>query len=232
MNIIKIYENPTERILEEYSKFKFGDPQIIKKYEGLLIKLILKLIDKKEEYVLYTVVKAPVNKYYKKSPMIVAENISKTLDIPIVYGELYFNYDKKSFYDYGTERKAIVPDVREITKMINKKVLFIDDAFVTGASLNVNLQLLKERVKDLTTLFILDLSKSKYSEEEANTYFFRKQGISGLKEIVKKKGFLPTTQFIRTFYDLSEKDKNNILSGINNKKIKSLQKAVKLYVDK
>jgi hypoxanthine phosphoribosyltransferase len=234
MNIIKIYENPTEEILEEYSKFKLGDSKIIKKYENILRKLILKLIDKKEEYIIYTVVKAPVNKDYKKSPMIIAENISKSLGIPIFYGELHFDYNKKSFYDNNTERKAIVPEIKEISKFINKKVLFIDDSFVTGTSLNANLKLLKEKAKakDIISLFILDLSKSKYSEEEANTCFFKKYGLSGLKEIIKKRGFLPTTQFIRTFYELSEKDKNNLLSGINNKKINNLQKAVRLYMDK
>lgn len=234
MNIIKIYENPTKRILEEYSKFKLGDPKIIKKYETSLIKLILNLIDKKEEYVLYTVVKAPINKYYKKGPMIIAENISRILKIPIIYGELYFNYNKKSFYDYGTERRIITPTIKNIKKIMNKKILFIDDAFVTGNSLKVNLKLLKEKAKtkDIISLFILDLSKSRYLEKEANTYFFRKQGISGLKEIIKKKGFLPTTQLIRTFYDLSEKEKNNILSDMNNKKIKNLQKAVKFYTNK
>jgi hypothetical protein len=76
MNIIKIYKNPTKQILEEYSKFKLGDPEIIKKYEIILKKLIIKLIGK-EKWVMYTVSKAPINKYYKKGPIIITENISK-----------------------------------------------------------------------------------------------------------------------------------------------------------
>jgi hypothetical protein len=79
-------------------------------------------------------------------------------------------------------------------------------------------------------LIILDLSKSKISEKEANTYFFKKNGIKGLKNIVKKEGFIPTTQFIRTFEELSELEKNELLSGINNKKINVIKKAIRLYI--
>ncbi len=229
MQAIKIYKEPTPEVLEEYSKLKLGDPEIVKKYEELYLRLIVNLVGEKEEYILYTVSKAPITEYCKKSPMIIAENISKRLKIPIIYGELKFNYNKDDFYDLGDERKAIIPEIKNIEKARNKKLLFLDDSFVTGNSLNVNLGLFQGVAKDFIFLYILDLSKSKYTEKEANTYILKKKGISFLKEIAGKDGFLPTSQFIRTFIDLPEKDKNEIYSELSQERRDSINKAVQLY---
>lgn len=229
MQKISIYENPPYSVLEEYSRFKLGDPEIIKKYEEFLFQSITKLISSKEKYIIYTVVKAPLNNYYKKSPMILAENLSRRLNVPLIYGLLNFEYNKNDFYDYSNQRKAITPIVEGIKQAINMKVIFIDDCFVTGKSLEVNIGLFEKIAEDFISFFILDLSKSRYHEKEANTCILGEKGILFLKELVRKDKFLPTTQFVRSFEDLSKKDRNKIVSGLNSEKLDLINKAVKIY---
>ncbi|MDD4382003.1 MAG: hypothetical protein PHE21_01515 [Candidatus Dojkabacteria bacterium] len=215
MKIYSLYTEVNNELKYEYSLQKYGDVVALKTFSNSLAQLIHTHI-KGNKNVLYVGVKYPYSNIYKKNFIILTENISKILGLPVVYAYYKYKYDPKNFYDNQKERKVNPPILEEYDKRIYKNWNFIviEDSIVTGNTINAIDKSLDGVSKSIDVYTILDLSKKNIIEQDLNEYLFKKEGINGLLKISSDKSFIPTTQFLRTYGTLSSSDKELITGNL------------------
>ncbi|MBU3904523.1 MAG: adenylyltransferase/cytidyltransferase family protein [Nanoarchaeota archaeon] len=233
---IILYKKLNKKIIREYSRFKFGDPIIIKKYANKLTKIIKNYIKKNKNYIIYTTAKAPINKYCKKNSLILTEQIFKNLKLPLIVGEYNYLYNRKKFTDNLLKRKMHEPIIKKCSiskfKKRNYPVLMIDDSIFTGAALKISIKQLKDITDKIIFFAIIDLYKQKYSEEEVNNFYYKEKGMPFLLKLFKIKKYIPTSHFIRVVDALEEKNKKILFENLNKKQKILLEKAYNIYTDK
>jgi len=234
VEVISLYGELDEEKIREYSRFKFGDPEVIEDYAKRLVELMQKYISKGKKYIIYATNKFPIRNYFKKNSLILAEKISVKFGIPLVVGEYKYHYDKDEFYDNNDKRIANIPVVKEEDKFVlnDSVVLMIDDSILTGDSLNVSVDVLKEMVNNITFFSVINLRGSKYSENEIGDFCYSEKGLSFLINLLNRKDYVITTQMLRTVDELSENQKRELFENINENMRNTLKKSFSEYIEK
>jgi|SRR3989344_3723465 len=234
LNRYTLHNQLNDQVICEYSKFKFGDKNSIKYLAQEMSDFILQKISKNKKYVLYTTNKFPTKEYYKKNSLLLVEEISKILELPLIIGEYNYHYKKDAFYDNQCQRKIHLPKINKNDKLRYKNYIFlmIDDSILTGTTLKVSLDELKNVTNEVVFFSVINLDKSKYSEEEANNIYYKKSGINFIAKFLNSKDYILTTHMLRTIEGLKKEELNLLFKKINEQKKKVLLKSFKKYIEK
>ncbi|MBI2099327.1 phosphoribosyltransferase [Candidatus Uhrbacteria bacterium] len=235
--ITSLYKNSGDRVIEEYSKFKFGCVSLIDYLAEEMAELILGQISKKQNYVIYTTNKFPTKNFYKKNSLILAEKIAEKLKLPLVIGEYRYCYNKKTFYDLNRDRNIpsyFLPEVKNEDKLKFKKYTFlmIDDSIVTKTTLKASLKILKDITNKVNFFSVINLKGGKYRESEANDYYYKKNGVNCLIDLLNSDRYILTTHMLRTIDTLKNKELKFLSVKITEKSKKLLTKSFKKYIGK
>jgi len=230
-----LYKKLNKRICQEYSRFKFGDPTVIKKYTVELTRVISKYIEENKAYIIHATAKSPLTKYCKKNSLILSERVAQKLKLSLIIGEYSYHYSRKKYYEnVGIQERCPHPPIfkTKAKLKIGCHVLMIDDAIFTGKSLKASVNLFKNIADEVILFSIINLQKQKCSEKEINSFYYEEQGLSFLLKLLKNENYTPTTHFIRTVDALEERNKKKLVDGLDEKQKKLLKKAFKIYADK
>jgi len=232
MEIYSLYKNITTEVKDLYSKQKYGEENSLNFFAQQLNQLILDNNLISDNSVLFVGVKYPYSENYKKNFVILTEKISELNKLPVVYAYYHYKYDSTSFYDDHISRKAHPPQLSKSDKKRykNSHFIIIEDAIITGTTTEVIKTALIDVSNRLSIIPILDLREKDYIEKELNNYFFEKNGVNGLINLLNSKNYTPTTQLLRTLDLLKKKELVKLLSKIS--KPKKLIESYKSYTDK
>lgn len=228
-------EEPHETALVEYSKFKFGEVHAINYFAGVMSKIIQKEILNGKKYVLYVTNKFPTKSYYKKNSLLLAEKISKILNLPLIIGEYKYNYLKDDFYDNQIERKIHQPRITTKDKLKYGGAhifLMVDDSLFTGTSLKVSLNELQNVANEILFFSIINLNKCNYSEKDVNNMGIKKIGMQFIIEIINHKNYVFTTHMLRAVEELTKQKLLFLFKKIDGKRKRILLKSFKEYIEK
>lgn len=231
-----LYSKINKRLALEYSAFKYGDPDVILKYGKAMTKEIAKLMkNSKRDYAFYAAQKYPVTPIQKKNSMLLAEYIAKSLKKELIVGEFRYKFDESKFYDNRVERikihKPVIKNKAKFKKH-NYIVITIDDSIFSGLSFKTGFPQLKQITNHSISYTVIDLNDSRYSEKEINELFFTTYGISGLVKLIKKNGYVATSQMLRTFNKLDKLEKEQLLKKLTFQRRKEFKKACSIYFGK
>jgi len=229
-----LFNRVNDKIANDYSLFKLGDPKIIDAYANKLAQIIKKHLPKKGISIIYATNKYPTNTYCKKNSLLLAEKIAEQLKKPLVIGEYRYTPGRR-FYDDQLKRKTIYrPILKNKQKLAghNYRVIMIDDSIVSGLALRTSLTELKHITDSVDFFSIINLRGNVYSEKDINDFIFNKKGVRILVEVMKKPGYVFTSHFLRTFDKLSEEEKKRVYAKINPKQRKQLHIAFEIYFNR
>jgi hypothetical protein len=234
MNVKKfsLYKEITPKIIDEYSKFKFGDPKIMKRYAIKLSEIIKLNLPENKKIVLYATNKFPTQSYFKKNSLILAEKISKIIKIPLIVGEYSYNYNRDNFYDESQKRIAHIPHLKDKNRYVGYVFIMVDDSIFTGKSLAASIKDLRETIQNLLFFSVITGQNQKYSEKEINDSYYNKIGVKYLIKLFNKRNYKITTHMLRTIDRLGLKQKVEILKNIGSRKKRILVKSFKEYIKK
>lgn len=216
MEVISLHKSTTSKLIDLYSKQKYGDREALRHFAKELYKLMLTKSLISDHAVLYVGVKYPYSDLYKKNFVILTEIISDLSGLPMVYAFYQYEYDPAKFYDNHKYRKAAIPELSKHDKQKFKgfNFLVIEDCVVTGTTKKAIEKSLYGVCSDSTLVTIFDFTGVNVVEKDLNNYFFEKYRIEGLKKLFKQSNYIPTTQMLRTIGVLSKDDLRKLLRSV------------------
>jgi len=215
--IFSLYQDIDDNFKEKYSAQKYGEVQSLNAFSQELNELIkLKNIITDKSVMLITI-KYPYSNKYKKNFAILAENIARMNQLPIVYS--FYNHPAY-FYDNQkqTDRKAVVGLIskNDSKKYFGYSFIVVEDSVISGATLNALRSSVNDITQSLSVFSILDLRGKDVSERELNEAYFVNKGVGGLISLLKLADYVPTTQMLRTLGVLDKEEKRQIIDVIPN----------------
>lgn len=232
MKVYSLYQNKTLRLIELYSRQKYGEEKSLNYFAKRLNKLILSNNLTKDKTVLFVGVKYPYSDKYKKNFVILTEKISRLTGLPIVYAYYRYKYNSEIFYDNHKVRKAASPKLspQDKEKYKGYDFIIIEDCVITGTTRKSIEDSIQEVANNLILIAIFDFRKKKVIEKDLNNYYFKKNGVEGLIKLFNKKDYIPTTQMLRTLDLLSKKDLQYLLGSVPD--ANSLKLSYKIYAER
>lgn len=232
IEVFSLIQQLTDKVKLEYSRLKHGDPKLVLRYSKLLAELIAKNNLAGEKTVLVVSIKSPYSNSYKNNCALLGENISQISGLPLLYVFYEYKYNESKFYDNQAQakRKAYVSKLmpKDQKRFKDSNFIIIDDAIVTGKATKAVVESISSIAKKITVISVLDLRNDEsVVERHLNEHIFSNLGIAEILKLLSTKGYIPTTQMLRTISSLDSKSFKDLIEKIENPLL--LKKALREY---
>lgn len=212
-----LFRNVDDSVSEIYARHKLGDVDITKSLGKNLADLIAaKLPLSNYPYAIYTTNKYPINAFCKKNSLLLSEIVATQLSLPLFVGEYSYKYNLGNFYDDHQQRhdKIHLPFLKnkKDIKSKNYRIIMIDDTTVTGLGFQASMPELEQVTDSVDFFILLDLERQSEKEKVLNEKSFRPPIAA---EIINQKGYVFTTQMVRSIEKLTPEVRETLLSQLS-----------------